>query len=173
MLRLAYLVPVVVFLWEHFGRINDVDIRPTLLVGNVTAIARPYSIKVGEYIARVSSYLYHMHVKEMVYTICNIVSTIIEFLLLPVWMAKGYIETAYQVYGNPYVIYIGSALILGVVVALMVYYKDKIPLLKSINEKNITNFLGSWANYLFLFFTAIVVIVIAYYMMYVYPTLDI
>jgi hypothetical protein len=158
------------FLWEHFGRINHVDLRPTLLIGNCTEPTQKFFIHVGNSIAHISSYLYHMGLEEIIYTLSDLIKTMLVFVLSPVWSAKGFLESVYYYYGNSTLIYIGAALLFITFFGTIVYFQDRLPLKRSIDFKSVIHDSDTAANVLFAF-VVIVIPIFVYYKFCVAPTL--
>lgn len=173
MLKLLLTLFTAIFLWEHFGRINQIDLRPALIIGNCTEPTQKFFTKCGQYIARLSSYLYHMQLKEVAFSLWKLFVVVVEILLSPVWTIKGYIEAAYSEYGSPYIIYTGSALMLIGLLTLLFHYKDRIPLLRSLTQKSITTFYQENINLIIFFLIVLCTCPVLYYYHYVYPTLDV
>ena len=175
MLKVAITLFVGILLWEHFGRINEIDLRPTPLIGNVTQGGKKIFIRAGNYGAWFCSYLYHMHLKEMAYSFWGLATAVAEFLLVPVWSIKGFIESAYNDYGSPYVIYTGGVLLVALFVGIVAHYHDKIPLLRSIDFSRVGNFLSDEENKRRLFLLVVIsgFVIATYYGGVIYPTLNI
>lgn len=159
--------------WEHVFKLNEIDVRPTILIKNCTEPLQEIFIDVGVYFARVSSYLHYMELKEIVRTFYDLVCTILIFLLSPVWSMKGFFETAYNVYGNADTILAGGALLLSILCYIIVKYYDRIPLLKSFDYKITTNF-SFWAKIRWtILFVIAFFVVLFYYVGDVLPTMNI
>lgn len=169
MIKFLALIPVVVFLWEHIGSIYHSDTIPSFIIGNATEPFQNISVAVGGYVARVSSYLYHMQLKEMARSAWNLFSKTFLFLLSPVWSIKGYVETAYHEYGSPYVIYIGTIILFLAVAGLLYHYRSKLPF----DTTRVSNFLTQNGEKVFLSLAIITGVLCFYYAECIYPYLTI
>lgn len=165
-----FAIPLILLLWEHFGSIKHLDIKPSFLIGNCTEPVQNFCISFGSYFARFSSYLYHMQLKEMARSAWNLIHSIFLFALAPVWSIKGYIETAYHEYeGSPYVIYLGSAILLILIACLLCRFRSRIP----INTTRIAQIFNQNKEGFFLSFLVIGFVTGFYYWEVIYPKLTI
>lgn len=156
-----------VVLWEHFGSLNNLDARPTLLIGNCTGPFKKMCISGGEWVARAGSYIYEMHLKEIARSMWNLCNVMFEFILTPVWTIKGYIDYAYQNYDSPYVIYIGSGLQVVLILYLIYRYRE------TVYVKRVVKFLFTYQHVLFWLAIFFLMAGFGYYTAFVHDALNI
>lgn len=161
----------IVFLWEHFGQIYQIDHIPTFLIGNCTEPFQQLCRNIGGWVSRFSSYLYHMQLKRVVQTLWNLIMVIGEFSLAPVWSIKGYIEVAYQEYSSPYTIYTGTILLIIAFGTLLYKQRQRIPFIKDLSLERITIYLEDNIKWIFIPTALFCTVLVIYYINYIYPTL--
>jgi hypothetical protein len=111
-----------------------------------------------------------MGLEEIIYTLSDLIKTMLVFVLSPVWSAKGFLESVYYYYGNSTLIYIGAALLFITFFGTIVYFQDRLPLKRSIDFKSVIHDSDTAANVLFAF-VVIVIPIFVYYKFCVAPTL--
>jgi len=116
-----------VFLWEHFFRLNDISIRPTVLINYVNTYSRTWFNTIGQLAAHVSSYLIRLNFPEVTKTLGDIASSLFDFFTSGFHVFKGYITTATTQYiSNTGLIYLGSFLLtVGMVYGVFRFYNRK------------------------------------------------
>jgi hypothetical protein len=175
MFKIVITVFTSLFLWEHFGRINDIDSRPTLLIEPLTEFSKCLFIEIGSYFAWISGYAYHLKLGEMAFSLCNLLEAILLFLCTPIWTVKGFIETAYNDYGNPKIIFIGAIVLVFILFAMIITYRDRLPLLRLLDYSSVVTYFSNGENQVKLIVFPIVCSMWCYYYysISVYPTINI
>ena len=153
-----------VFLWEYLAEVEILELRPTFFIGNCSVPFEKLWTGFWSFMADLGSYLYHMQLKKIAYTLFLLVSSILNFLLIPVRTIPAYFERVYTSYGDhPYVIYVGSALLLVIIGAILHYYREKLPL------KRIQAFFQTHWRWLPPLLAISALFIVTYYFEHVYP----
>lgn len=112
---------VSIFTWEHIGRLYDVNVRPTFILDSITTVAIDVWEFCGRCFAYVSSFIYHLKLKEVAITFKDIGCSSLNFFFAPMFFLEGYFEIA-KTYLNVDIIVVGSAIIVVVIVIALVYW---------------------------------------------------
>lgn len=126
MLLFAGLFGLVIFLWEHIGKVKDITFRPTYFINELTAILVKIATKLGVLFAQISSWLYeikeilNLRLKELALTFFELFDSILKLFIKPtINFFEGYYETAKEYLSDNYLIYIGSFLLIMLLIVLV------------------------------------------------------
>jgi hypothetical protein len=109
MLLWVFLV-LFILVWEHIGRKNDINLRPSIVLNTLTVAIRRFARWLGGVWAWVSSFLYEW-ATELVKTISTLAEAILHLIGSPLYFTQGYIEYALR-YTNFWWIRVGSAVLI-------------------------------------------------------------
>lgn len=135
MIKISVLIGLGLFLWEHFGRISDVSFRPTIGINTIIDVLENIFTTIGSFFATISSYLCWIKFQDLWITITDLCTSLFKLITTPVYIIKGYIDTALEYVDSTYKIYIGSFLLIATIAYIMYRYRQSIPLIRSINIK--------------------------------------
>lgn len=125
MLYLFGLIGIIVFLFEHIGRINDFLFRPTYFINELYEMCKTLFTKFGVIFAQMSSWLYqlkeilYLKLEELAVTFFQLCKSIFELLITPLYFCKGYLDTVKTYLTDGYLIYIGSFFLFLLIVKLI------------------------------------------------------
>lgn len=121
------------FLWEHFGRVLDLSFRPTIGINTIIDILESFFTAIGSFFAKISSYLCWIKFQDLWITITDLYTSLFNLMTSPIYVIKGYVDTALGYIDSTYKIYIGSFLLIAIVLYVIYRYRLSIPLVRSIN----------------------------------------
>jgi len=114
-----------IIFWQHFGRIHQWSVRPSVLLDYVADSFEYVWKSMGRLLAWFCSYYHFLYFysKELVTSICDIFIPIGRILASPIYLGKGFIYATYT-YAKPHLILWGSFLItLGIWLFLVMNYE--------------------------------------------------
>lgn len=120
----ALAIFLTVFLWEHVGRINNVDIRPSVALNWLSEKSEDFFRFLGFLWAKLSSFLSWLDFEEMFRTLQDLIKPLISIYTSPLMMIKGYTTTLRE-YDNWYMLIIGSLMIIAISAYIAYTYVPK------------------------------------------------
>lgn len=125
-----------VFITEFSLKKWEFWFRPSFLLGRISYYVSKFFLDLGELFARLSSFLTLIEFEELLETFCDLVSPTIEIVLSPFFFCIGYLRVAHDfIYKRPILIYVGSGIIVTVVVAILVVVCRKYSIVEKIRNQ--------------------------------------
>ena len=125
--QLLLIVPAVLLtltiVLEYLSRVTNINIKPTVFFDACYDKAKWGFTKIGEYVARVSGFLVHLKLEELVMSVVDVVYRIFKLFTTPLYAINGYFKQSFLV-NYPILVYVGSALITIIVSYSIMYYFD-------------------------------------------------
>jgi hypothetical protein len=110
-----------VVIFEHVGRLYKFNHLPSTYLSIIAKVFQEKFQLLGTLVARLSSYLTWIDLKEFMQTIHDIGTPIVNIILAPTYFIYGYVKTAAAYVGKSWMIYIGSFLII-LALCLLLHY---------------------------------------------------
>ena len=111
---------LILFSWEHFFRLYKFPYRPTVGINKITKQLQTVFEFFGSCIARISSFLMLIDLREIGETFCDLFGSSFNLLTSGIYVLKGYFERSRHYIGNKNLIYLGSFLL---ALSMMYIYK--------------------------------------------------
>lgn len=110
---LIALLPIT-FLWEHLARMYSYWLKPSFFLNYISDVAERFFTFIGFIWAKLSSFLSWLDFEELFKSLQDLCIPLIALFLSPLRIVYGYITVSQQ-YENPFLIVIGSVIIISVV----------------------------------------------------------
>jgi hypothetical protein len=120
------------FFWEHFGRVQNVNFRPSVGMTYAGEKAVEAFTSLGALFAKLSSYLHWIKFDEFFITVKDLLTSGFKLITSPVHLFHGYVKTALSYVKGPVMIYGGSFLLCGTFAYLIYRYHKSIPVVNRI-----------------------------------------
>ena len=120
------------FIWEHFGRVNGVNFRPSIGMTYAGEKSVKLFTELGSLFAKFSSYLHWMKFDEFFTTVKDLLTPGFNLITSPIYFFHGYVKTALSYVKGPTMIYGGSFLLCGLLAYLIYRYHKSIPIVNRI-----------------------------------------
>ncbi len=117
---------VTVIACEHLGRLYRWPIRLSSLLGPAATFLRHTFETGGKLFAWVSSFLTYLDLKDLGQTIYELAKPCYDIVVSPYYFFYGYVSQALTYLNKTWMIYIGSALLLGLAVYGLYRYRNSI-----------------------------------------------
>ena len=114
-------------LWEHAGRVLKSNFKPSIAINSTIEPLQNWFEYIGESFARISSYLHWLKLDELATTLKDLFIPIVKIFTAPVFGIKGYLTYTWKNFNNPYIIYIGSILLIIASITSFYYFRQYIP----------------------------------------------
>lgn len=115
---------VTVIACEHLGRLYQWPIRLSSLLGPAATFLRHTFEAGGKLFAWVSSFLTYIDLKDLGQTIYELAKPCYDIVVSPYYFFHGYVTQALTYLNKTYMIYIGSALLIGLTVYGLYKYRN-------------------------------------------------
>lgn len=119
---LITLFPILIFLWEHVALTNDIYLKPTVFINEITSICEELWRISGVCFAYLGTYYEYLHLDRLLDTFQSLWSSLCGLLRSVEYFGIGFDSVA-ELYNHPYMIYICSLLLILVVVCVLVSLK--------------------------------------------------
>ncbi len=92
---------------EHFGRLNDIQYRPTFFLNKIADYSTDLFEYCGYIFAVLSSFYDKLQLTEVLKTMVQLIGSVFSIIISPFYFNKVYVETAHT-YVFPPLIFLGS-----------------------------------------------------------------
>jgi hypothetical protein len=105
--------------FEHYGRVHKWQVyTPTWALFRVASHIRHYAECVGTWLAYLSSFYEYLYLYELGQTLLELARALWSCISAPLWILKGYAETAIT-YPHPYIIILGSCTLITLAIVFI------------------------------------------------------
>lgn len=101
----------ILFVWEHCFRLYNNPFRPVVGINKVTDLLKTCFNFVGTWIAKISSFLILVDLKEVRKTFYDMFGACTHLLFSWMYILQGYLEWSRQYLGQRNLVYLGSFLL--------------------------------------------------------------
>src|SRR2546430_2481488 len=89
------------FIWEHCGRVNDVNFRPSIGMSYAGEKSIELFTTFGSLFAKLSSYLHWIKFDEFFITVKDLLTPGFNLITSPIYFFHGYVKTALNYMKGP------------------------------------------------------------------------
>ena len=124
---LIALFPVLIFVWEHIALTNDIYLKPTIFINELTSFCQEAWRICGVCFAYLGIYYEYLHLDRLLDTFESLWLSIYNLLGSAEYFILGFDSVA-ELYNHPYMIYICSALVIlsGIFLLGRLYYRRSV-----------------------------------------------
>ena len=79
-INIFLIILFVFFFWEHIGRTNDIEMRPTYFIIQLTHVLKIMFYNVGILFGRIGSLVIYLHIEKIFDTLEHVISVLIDLI---------------------------------------------------------------------------------------------